>query len=93
MDILLVMCIGVLIGNRFFPEKWKKGNEKAQIICTVLLIFFMGVKIGKMDNIWNEIASMGLTSFLFFFIPSLFSLILVYVLTRIFMKSGRKGDR
>ena len=28
MDILLVMCIGVLIGNRFFPEKWKKGNEK-----------------------------------------------------------------
>lgn len=26
MDILLVMCVGVLIGNRFFPEKYKRFN-------------------------------------------------------------------
>ena len=31
MDILLIMCIGILIGNRFFPQKWKSLNEKLEI--------------------------------------------------------------
>ena len=84
MDILLVMCVGVLIGNRFFPEKYKRFNAKLQVVCTVLLIFCMGVTLGSRENFLQELGSLGLTSFL---IPAGFSLILVYGLTRKFMTS------
>lgn len=90
MDILIVMCIGVLIGNRIFPEKYKRLNEKLQVICTVLLIFSMGVTLGQRDNFLHELTSLGFTSFLFFFIPTVLSILLVFILTRIFMERKNK---
>lgn len=85
MDILLVMCVGVLIGNRWFPQKYKRANEILQVACTVLLIFCMGVTLGGRSNFLEELASMGAVSFLFFLFPVGFSLILVYLLTKRFM--------
>ena len=43
MDVIIIMCMGVLIGKLFFPVKWKRINELLQTICTLLLIFSMGV--------------------------------------------------
>ncbi|MFQ7289560.1 MAG: hypothetical protein ACLRPV_12065 [Lacrimispora saccharolytica] len=93
MDILLVMCVGVLISNRFFPEKYKRFNAKLQVVCTVLLIFCMGVTLGSRENFLQELGSLGWTSFLFYLIPAGFSLILVYGLTRKFMTSKSEKQK
>lgn len=85
MLILLIMCIGVFIGNRFFPLKLKRGNEYLQLICTLLLIFSMGVNLGKKENFIHELTSLGGQSFLFFIIPTVFSILFVYTLTKHFM--------
>ena len=42
MDILLVMCAGVLLGARWFPQKLYRFNANLQLLCTVILIFSMG---------------------------------------------------
>lgn len=86
MDILLVMCAGGLIGNRIFPTKFKKFNEYAQVVCTCLLIFSMGVMLGQRENFIEELKSLGFQSFLLFFLPSLFSMILVFLLSKKFME-------
>lgn len=96
MDILLVMCIGILIG-RFTPiRRLKKKNEYVSLGCTLVLIFSMGVMLGKKENFFEELSSLGLTSFLFFLIPTVLSIILVYCLTQRFMKgkriSGKRGE-
>ncbi len=91
--ILLSMCIGVLIGNKFFPVKYKGINEKLQVVCTLILIFSMGVMLGRRENFIKEIASFGWTSFLFFLIPSIVSIGVVYLLTKRFFEkgSGKRG--
>lgn len=93
MDVILVMCVGVLIGNRFFPKKYKKLNERLQVVCTIVLIFCMGVMLGHRENFLQELSSLGLQSFLFFFFPTLFSVILVYWLTCRFMNGKDKKNK
>lgn len=92
MDILIIMCIGIVIGNKCFPKKLRKVNEIGQIICTVLLIFSMGVILGRRDNFIHDLLNLGWTSFLFFLIPAVFSTILVYLLTRKFMKQNHRKE-
>lgn len=92
MEMLLVMCAGILIGNRLFPEKYKKVNERLQTVCTVLLIFCMGVILGSRENFLEELGTLGGISFLFFLIPAGFSLILVYPLTRKFLEEKAGGE-
>lgn len=99
MDILLIMGAGIVIGAKCFPEKWKVFNEKMQILWTVLLIFCMGVTLGQRDHFIKEFTSLGLLSFVYFLLPSLFSLLLVYCFTSKWMqkdvkKAGQKaGER
>ena len=50
MDVILVMLAGVLIGAKWFPERFKKQNETLQVVCTALLIFSMGVMLGQREN-------------------------------------------
>lgn len=90
MDILLVMCVGILIGNRFFSHKYKKVNENLQLICTILLIFSMGVTLGRRENFLQELNMLGWHSFIFFLVPSLFSLIIVFGLTYHFIEKRNK---
>ena len=94
MDVIIVMCLGVLAGKFFFPEKWKRINEILQTVCTVLLIFSMGVMLGSRENFISEISELGMRSVLFFLIPSVTSVIIVYPLTRIFLdKKSQKNFR
>ncbi len=93
MDVIIIMCAGVLVGKFPFPVKWKHINELLQTVCTLLLIFSMGVLLGSRENFLRELAALGSQSFLFFLIPSLFSVIAVYPLTRIFLNKQREKKK
>ncbi len=86
MDIILVMLVGMAVGHFLFPKSWKRANEILQLLCTLGLIFSMGVMLGRKENFLAELTSMGLVSFLFFLIPTAFSVLLVYFLTKRFLK-------
>lgn len=90
MDVIIVMCLGVLVGKFLSPVRWKRINEILQTVCTVLLIFSMGVKLGSREDFVKEITVLGSHSIIFFLIPSVFSVIAVYPLTRIFLEKRRK---
>lgn len=93
MDVIIIMCLGVLVGKKVFPQKWKRINEFLQTICTMLLIFSMGVLLGSRNDFLSEIGSLGSRSFLFFLIPSVFSVLAVYPLTRIFLGKKRQKKK
>ena len=93
MDVIFIMCLGVLVGKFFFPEGWKWINEILQTVCTVLLIFAMGVMLGSREDFVSEITSLGMQSIIFFLIPSVFSVIAVYPLTRLFLEKRRGKEK
>lgn len=86
MIVILIMLVGVVVGNRLNLLKFRKANEILQLICTWTLIFCMGVSLGNRENFFEEIKVLGMESFLFAVIPVIFSVIFVYVLTKKFMK-------
>ena len=77
MDILIVMCIGILVGRLPLLRRMKKKNEGLSLLCTFLLIFAMGVMLGEKEN---------------FLLPTGFSIILVYYLTKVFMKKEKNSE-
>ena len=85
MDVIIIMCAGILVSKIFFPIKWKRINELLQLICTLLLIFSMGVMLGSREDFLDTITTLGSQSILFFLIPSVFSVIAVYPLTKKFL--------
>ena len=87
-DILIVMCMGILVGRLFRSGRIKKVNELLSLACTFVLIFAMGGTLGQRENFVREFLSLGGASFLFFAFPTFFSIVFVYILTRNFM--GRK---
>lgn len=91
MDVILVMLLGVLVGATVFPVKGRKINEKLQLICTLTLIFSMGLMLGRRENFFGELLDMGLISFVAFLFPVLFSVIFVYFLTKKYMEN-KKGE-
>ena len=48
MDILIVMCIGILVGRVSILRRAKKKNEYLSLFCTFILIFSMG------SHAWKE---------------------------------------
>ena len=93
MDVIFIMCLGVLVGKFFFPEGWKRINEILQTVCTVLLIFAMGVMLGSREDFVSEITSLGMQSIIFILIPTVFSVIAVYPLTRLFLEKRRGKEK
>lgn len=53
MDIILVMCIGILVGRFIVPQGMKKFNERVSMCCTWLLIFAMGMMLGEREGFWK----------------------------------------
>ena len=70
MLILVIMCIGICVGNRFLSPKYKKANETFQIMCTLSLIFSMGVMLGKDEDFFDKLFTLGWESFLFVLVLS-----------------------
>ena len=86
MDILLVMCLGILVGRFLFPQKAKRWNEGASLLCTLVLIFSMGAMLGRKEALLHQLLTLGAQRSLFFLIPTLLSIVVVYILTKRFMK-------
>lgn len=84
---IAIMVLGIGIG-RIFPAAHKGKNERLQLVCTLLLIFSMGVTLGGRDGFFSELLFLGARSFLFFVFPTAFSIAAVYLLTRRFMGQG-----
>ena len=93
MEILIFMLIGVLIGRFCFPKKLKKLNEKMQVFMTMLLIFSMGVMLGRRENLIDELSSLGFKSLVFCLIPMSLSTVIVYFLTERFFDRDKKEDK
>lgn len=91
MNILLIMCIGVAVGAYIFPNKWQVHNSKVQVISIIALIFCMGVTLGSNESLMEKMLGMGLKGLLFALVPIVLSVILVYILTKLFMKE-KKDD-
>lgn len=84
MTTLAVMAAGILAG-RVFPAGQKSNNERLQLLCTLLLIFSMGVSLGQREDFFSELALLGAQALLFFLLPTVCSILLVYALTRRFL--------
>lgn len=78
----LIMMVGVLITYKFGIGKFAKLNGSLQIICTCSLIFIMGVKLGARENFYEEISMLGFQSFVHAIVPIVFSIILVYFMSK-----------
>ena len=88
-SILIFLLIGIVIGWKWFPEKWNKLNIKIQLAATLLLIFSMGVSLGSRPNFVHEIANMGFKSFVFAVLTIVGSILVVYPLTKKYLVKGK----
>lgn len=84
MTTLLIMLLGMGAG-RFFPVSQKRTNELVQLFFTLFLIFSMGVGLGQREDFFSELGVLGFQSLLFFLIPVICSVAVVYLLTKHFM--------
>lgn len=91
MDVIVIMCIGVLAGKFLLPSNLNRWNQILQVVCTLLLIFSMGVLLGSRENFLEELSTLGIQSVIFFLLPSVGSVLLVYPLTRRFLENKKTG--
>lgn len=93
MDVIVVMCLGILAGRFLVPKGAKKGNDLISMVCTALLIFSMGVMLGKKEHFLEELSSLGLSSLLFFLVPTALSILVVFFLTKKFMQKDKSDKK
>ncbi len=93
MDVIIVMCLGILAGRFLVPKGAKKGNDLISMVCTALLIFSMGVMLGQKEHFLEELSSLGLSSLLFFLIPTILSILLVFLFTKKFMGKNKSEEK
>lgn len=89
MNTLIIMCIGVFLGSRIGNEKVHLYNNKIQEISIIVLIFCMGISVGSNKHLMDELFTMGLKGLLFAIVPIILSVVIVYVLTKLFMKETK----
>lgn len=91
--VLAVMCLGILLGAKVVPARWKGWNEGGQMVCTLALIFCMGVLLGRREGLVDQLASLGLGSLVLAVLPMAGSVALVWPLTRWLLKAEKRGKR
>ena len=82
MQTILIMCAGIAVGKLLFPRRWAVGNGALQTVLTILLIFTMGVSIGRNENLLQNLGSIGLASVAFCLLSMAGSVAVVYLSTR-----------
>ena len=92
MTTILIMFAGVLVGAAVFPQNLKKWNSRLQLGMTALLIFTMGVSLGSRPGFLEELGAIGLKSLIFALLPILFSVALVYPLSKRFLERPEEGE-
>lgn len=91
-DIFLAVGIGFFIGYKgLIKEKGIKWNGKLQTVWLMLLIFCMGVSIGRNGEIVKNLPLLGGKAVLFALMTAACSTIVVYILSTLFLeKEGKK---
>lgn len=91
-DIFLVVGIGFIIGYKgWIREKGIRLNSKLQTLWLMLLIFCMGVSIGRNGEIVKNLPALGGKALLFAVMTAVCSILVVYILSNLFLeKEGRK---
>ena len=91
-DIFLVVGIGFFIVYKgLIKEKGIKLNSKLQTVWLMLLIFCMGVSIGRNGEIVKNLPVLGGKAVLFAIMTAVCSTIVVYLFSRLFLdKEGGK---
>lgn len=85
-DIFLAVGIGFFIGYRgWIKEKGIKLNSKLQTVWLMLLIFSMGVSIGRNGEIVKNLPLLGGKAVLFALLAIVCSVAVVYFLSTLFL--------
>lgn len=84
------MVLGIVVGMKFYNDKYNNINNNFQIVCISILIFSMGVSLGNRDNLFGELSTLGIKSIIIAVVSILFSVVIVYLLTKKFI--GDKND-
>lgn len=87
--ILLSLALGSAIGYSFnLSNKQKKVNSKVQQFAVLFLLFSMGISVGANKSVVANLKNIGTTALTFAILTSLFSIVLVFVVTNKFMKGS-----
>lgn len=87
----LIMVLGVIAGFSLLKVKEHRRiavvnlNNKVQLIAVALIIFIMGINLGSMEDFVHKMLTMGLQSLVFAIIPTVFSVIIVYIFSKLFI--------
>ena len=87
----IIDVLGVIAGFSLLKVKEHRRiavvnlNNKVQLIAVALIIFIMGINLGSMEDFAHKMLTMGLQSLVFAIIPTLFSVIIVYIFSKLFI--------
>ena len=86
--IFIVLALGFVVGFRgILKEKGLKINAKLQTVW-LMLIFCMGVSIGRNGDIIQALPSLGGKALLYAVLAVIGSIVVVYLLTKVFLRKG-----
>ncbi|ENJ9654179.1 LysO family transporter [Clostridium botulinum] len=89
--ILLFLFLGMLIGYfKKFSKNGKKINGVLQQIGVFVLLFFMGASIGANKSVIKDIKNIGQVSIVFAITTTIFSVIILYIVSRSFLEKGEE---
>ena len=91
MLLLVAMITGILFSLLLKGEKVRNIAGKLQTIVTLILIFSMGYALGSRPGFLDEVKEIGVLSLIYCLVPTVLSVLVVYVLTTIFRR--KKEDR
>lgn len=87
-SIIIALAIGVVIGMIIKPtDKAKKITSGFQFVGVVLLLFSMGAGLGLNKELLSNLQNIGLASITFALFTTIFSILIVYLMTRIYERS------
>ena len=90
MLLLVAMITGLLFSLFLKGEKVRKIASGLQTAVTLILIFSMGYALGSRPGFLSEVKEIGVLSIIYCIVPTSLSVVVVYILTRIF--HGKKED-
>ncbi len=88
----ILMLLGVFIGARLLPEKYRRWNGTLQIIITIALLFTMGVSLGAQPGFFADLREMGLVSLLYAVGGVVFSAVVVWLLAKLFLRKKEEEE-
>lgn len=87
----LIMVLGVIAGFSLLKVKEHRRiavvnlNNKVQLIAVAFDYFYHGINLGSMEDFAHKMLTMGLQSLVFAIIPTVFSVIIVYIFSKLFI--------